>query len=73
MNKDRLILNGLVCTFGICVGAIIGMGINEKINQKYVVPNIKRWKDLAETFKDELEKTYEENERLKIEILNRKG
>lgn len=71
MDKNNVRL-GLVWVSGLCFGALVGMSINEKINQKYVVPNVKRYKELSENFKELLCKEYEKNDLLKKEFLKMK-
>lgn len=65
MFNKELALKGCICGVGVCVGMIIGGEINEKLNQKYVVPSIERWKNLATIFSDELNKAYKEIDELK--------
>ena len=69
MNRNNIRL-GLMWISGLCSGAIVGMIINEKINQKYLQPSVDRYKDLAESIKDELFKSYDEIEKLRNKINN---
>lgn len=70
MNRNNIRL-GLMWISGLCSGAIVGMIINEKINQKYLQPSVDRYKDLAESIKDELFKSYDEIEKLRNKINNK--
>ena len=69
MNRNNIRL-GLMWISGLCGGVIVGMNINEKINQKYLQPSVDRYRDLAVSFKDELFKQYDEIEKLKNKINN---
>ena len=64
MNKDNII-KGCIWVSGLCFGTIIGGFLNEKLKKKYVVPHIENYRNLAETFKDELGKAYNEVDKLK--------
>ena len=43
-----------------------------KINKKFIIPNIKRYRDIATKFQEELDEQYEKNEFLKNEVLKMK-
>lgn len=72
MGKNIKIALGCFGTAIFGAGMLVGMGINEKINQKYMKPSIDRYRELAENFKDLLCKEYEKNDVLKKEVLRMK-
>jgi len=71
MDKRNKLIMGCTWFSGLCAGAIYGSLVNEKINQKYVVPSIKIYRELAETLRDQLYKEIDKNDRLEKEILNK--
>ena len=72
MDKNIKIALGCFGTAIFGAGMIVGMAINEKLNQKYLQPSVDRYRDLAENFKDLLCKEYEKNDALKKEVLRMK-
>lgn len=72
MDKNIKIALGCFGTAIFGSGMIVGMVLNEKLNQKYLQPSVDRYRELAENFKDLLCKEYDKNEVLKREVLRMK-